>query len=44
MSEIQINLRKTASIRELGEGLIITIYMTLKPFYLFSSGLPQIKG
>ncbi len=43
MSDMQINPRSNAGIRELGEGLIITIYMTLKPFYLFSSGLPQIS-
>lgn len=27
----------------LNEGVILTVYMVLKPFYLFSSGLPQIS-
>ena len=43
MSDVQINRRRYAGILELREGLIITLYMTLKPFYLFSSGLPQIS-
>lgn len=41
---------KTQSIRVLNrnresleEGIILSVYMILKPFYLFSSGLPQIS-
>lgn len=43
VSDVQTRPRGIAGIIGLGEGLILTIYMTLKPFYLFSSGLPQIS-
>ena len=43
METIQIQSDRKIRIRDLGVGLVITIYMALKPFYLFSSGLPQIS-
>ena len=33
----------TAGTEALGMGIILTIYLTLKPLYLFASGLPQIS-
>ena len=35
--------RITSKNRSLGMGIFLTIYLTLKPLYLFSSGLPQIS-
>ena len=43
MSGLQSKSANDSESRALGEGIILTIYLVLKPLYLFSSGLPQIS-
>lgn len=43
MFEQQIKARKGNNNRRIDEGIILITYFFLKPFYLFSSGLPQIS-
>ena len=43
MTELQKRSIQEGEKTTLGIGIILTIYLTLKPLYLFSSGLPQIS-